>query len=877
MSNNVPVLMLRGANGKFFPVAGITGGGGSGGTGGASTAEKVSYTNTQLPNVKNVKTALDELVPDSHNHNNKNILDKLSDSNGKLQYNGSDISITKNGVITALGYTPEAVSAQVATGSNITLADNTEYRLTDVTTLTLNYPTDKFECWMRLTFAASGNITVTLPTDTEYLGATPNFKNGETWELSFKDKVLAAKKTGADDGGAGEENGVTPHIGENGNWYIGNTDTGKPSRGEKGDKGDPFTYSDFTTEQLAALKGEKGDKGDTGEAGSDATVTAANIKNALGYTPANQKQLDDLIASGGFSVPIVDSVDEMVDTSKQYILKSTGTIWEWKETTTEKEVTVRNDITSGYERGRLSSGGANSGDVQTHTLTPLIDITKAEYQGKTIQIHLEGNRYFSETAETYIMTAVFDPNKNTILGRAYSTLDRNAGLLGGFDNAGATAEIHSTNSATLTIPVPLTEDNGKSVGYLRFCGLGTVDGTVYITYTETQTVTKETWTDTGVAFGGGGSIDTETLAKIAELNNEGTDPTTIKLLAKPVLDFYNASAYSDNDYTYSHLSKVTYPCRADIPIPFTVKWNHNEDAMRTTVAVDTKAIGTLNAYTMITYDATGLNNYPLYNLLPNKTYYYKVTHIMADGSLVEAKSGNFTTSNETVRMLYIDGTQNVRDLGGWTGLDGKKVKYGKIIRGASFADSSYHGLMLTGKGRLALAELKIQAELNLGAVDSETSIAPNVAYKKVYYTNYAIAITNETYRTMFKTLLEYIVSCLDGTLTVNGLSTVARNIYMHCQGGCDRTGTLSFLLLGLLGVSESDLAKEYELSSFSDIGFGRLRTTTQAVDTYDYVGMVEALKTYSGDTITDKFVSFATTGCGVSIDTITSFRNLMLE
>ena len=196
MSNNVPVLMLRGANGKFFPVAGITGGGGSGGTGGASTAEKVSYTNTQLPNVKNVKTALDELVPDSHNHNNKNILDKLSDLNGKLQYNGSDISITKNGVITALGYTPEAVSAQVATGSNITLADNTEYRLTDVTTLNLSYPTGDFECWMRLSFAASGDATVILPTGTQYIGNTPDFKNGETWELSFKDRVLVAQKVG---------------------------------------------------------------------------------------------------------------------------------------------------------------------------------------------------------------------------------------------------------------------------------------------------------------------------------------------------------------------------------------------------------------------------------------------------------------------------------------------------------------------------------------------------------------------------------------------------------------------------------------------------------------------------------------------------------
>ena len=80
MSNNVPVLMLRGANGKFFSVAGITGGGGSGGTGGASTAANVSYTNTQLPNVKNVKTALDELVPNSHSHDNKSVLDKFAET-----------------------------------------------------------------------------------------------------------------------------------------------------------------------------------------------------------------------------------------------------------------------------------------------------------------------------------------------------------------------------------------------------------------------------------------------------------------------------------------------------------------------------------------------------------------------------------------------------------------------------------------------------------------------------------------------------------------------------------------------------------------------------------------------------------------------------
>lgn len=44
-------------------------------------------------------------------------------------------------------------------------------------------------------------------------------------------------------------------------------------KGNQGEKGEPFTYADFTAEQLAALKGEKGDtgeqgpKGDTGEQG----------------------------------------------------------------------------------------------------------------------------------------------------------------------------------------------------------------------------------------------------------------------------------------------------------------------------------------------------------------------------------------------------------------------------------------------------------------------------------------------------------------------------------------------------------------------------------------------------------------------------------
>lgn len=88
------------------------------------------------------------------------------------------------------------VSHKVNTGTNITLADNTEYRLTNVSELSLTYPTGDFECWLRVTTATEGAITITLPTS-QYIGSVPSFSNGETWELSIKDGVVVAAKVGA--------------------------------------------------------------------------------------------------------------------------------------------------------------------------------------------------------------------------------------------------------------------------------------------------------------------------------------------------------------------------------------------------------------------------------------------------------------------------------------------------------------------------------------------------------------------------------------------------------------------------------------------------------------------------------------------------------
>ena len=80
--------------------------------------------------------------------------------------------------------------------------------------------------------------------------------------------------------------GITPHIGDNGNWYLGKTDTGKPSRGEAGLQGPVGPVGPQGPQGEKGDKGDKGAPGAPGKDGSDAAVTAANIAGALGYTPA---------------------------------------------------------------------------------------------------------------------------------------------------------------------------------------------------------------------------------------------------------------------------------------------------------------------------------------------------------------------------------------------------------------------------------------------------------------------------------------------------------------------------------------------------------------------------------------------------------------
>ena len=89
--------------------------------------------------------------------------------------------------------------------------------------------------------------------------------------INGKDGADGKDGTNGQNGSDGAD-GNTPFIGENGNWWIGDIDTGVKAagidgtdgdKGDKGDKGDPGEKGD------TGEKGEKGDKGDKGDKGQN--------------------------------------------------------------------------------------------------------------------------------------------------------------------------------------------------------------------------------------------------------------------------------------------------------------------------------------------------------------------------------------------------------------------------------------------------------------------------------------------------------------------------------------------------------------------------------------------------------------------------------
>ena len=97
--------------------------------------------------------------------------------------------------------------------------------------------------------------------------------------------------------GSEGENGITPTIGENGNWYLGDIDTGNPSRGQEGPRGPsgeqgPEGPQGPQGEQgPAGAQGPQGPKGDPGQNATDEQVASA-VESYMTSHQSDQKLLE---------------------------------------------------------------------------------------------------------------------------------------------------------------------------------------------------------------------------------------------------------------------------------------------------------------------------------------------------------------------------------------------------------------------------------------------------------------------------------------------------------------------------------------------------------------------------------------------------------
>ena len=119
-------------------------------------------------------------------------------------------------------------------------------------------------------------------------------------------------------------------------------------------------------------------------------------------------------------------------------------------------------------------------------------------------------------------------------------------------------------------------------------------------------------------------------------------------------------------------------------------------------------------------------------------------------------------------------------------------------------------------------------------------------------------------------------------------------IYYHCNAGADRTGTLTFLINGLLGVSYEDLTRDFEVTSFSVCG-KRWRGAGTGGDfaeddlvmlddpTINYVAWgklhKEILDNYGDeDRVLSKAIErFLKEKCSISADVLERIKNIMTE
>ncbi len=239
------------------------------------------------------------------------------------------------------------------------------------------------------------------------------------------------------------------------------------------------------------------------------------------------------------------------------------------------------------------------------------------------------------------------------------------------------------------------------------------------------------------------------------------------------------------------------------------------------------------------------------------------------------KAGTFAFGGKTykivpeggVRMIYTPSVWNVRDLGGWA-CTGGRVKYGKIFRGGHFGS-------ITDADKATIVDwLGVATDIDLrnnGETGGITAspLGGSVEYYHQSLDFYANAVSTSAASARTVAVLKKVMACVAAN----------KPCYFHCMSGSDRTGTIAYLLLSLLGVSQSDKDKDYELTAFSDEADGkRFRNTNyNATNGNGWYPLIKYFRdTYTGENDNEKVVAWAVAN-GITYAEINAFHAAMIS
>ena len=302
-------------------------------------------------------------------------------------------------------------------------------------------------------------------------------------------------------------------------------------------------------------------------------------------------------------------------------------------------------------------------------------------------------------------------------------------------------------------------------------------------------------------------------------------------------------------------------------VPVQVVWQYDgANAVKFLVAYATK--GDFSDALSVAVDAPQIRA-DLYNLYKGTTYHLRVTAYDIHGQTLGSAKSAFQTTSLGPRVMNIDGIYNVRDIGGYTTSFGKTIKQGVAYRGGAVTISPTapeFESVLTEKGKKCFREqLCIKAELDLRTEKESDvplekgSVIPGAKLTYITSDGYE-KIFDRAYCEAYRKVFSYMSDKNNYPL------------YYHCTAGSDRTGSVSYILLAFLGVSELECRQDYEFSSFCIYG---LRGTKDANCGLRYYDMCRLLNEYEGATLQEKTENYMR-WLGVTEEEMSNIKRIFL-